>query len=281
MPSGCARCARTRWRAASVCVKWMKATRGLRVREARRLRDDNAPRTTCRCCRRRRHHLSPGVGATCRTGSAAPPPPSQTHPRRAESAATTLELEVRVVVGRRAGGLNLAAPDLAGDGGGGEASCGEMTSPHPREGTRATARSSSTETGEIGVYRETGCGVEFGSSRSCSLAGQDRRHGSLHPRAQGRPEPPSQTHPTLGPSSLRAPARIAVCGPFQIAAYVSAHGGTHCSGTRSLLLCSAVQKNNKSKTNLYENILNKNIGKDFGQTNIRIKSFVETFKSKF
>jgi hypothetical protein len=42
-----------------------------------------------------------------------------------------------------------------------------------------------------------------------------------------------------------------------------------------------VQKNNKSKTNLYENILNKNIGKDFGQTNIRIKSFVETFKSKF
>jgi hypothetical protein len=41
------------------------------------------------------------------------------------------------------------------------------------------------------------------------------------------------------------------------------------------------QKNNKIKTNLYENIFGKNIGKVFGQTNIRIKSFVETLKSKF
>jgi hypothetical protein len=43
-------------------------------------------------------------------------------------------------------------------------------------------------------------------------------------------------------------------------------------------LCSAVQKTIKvkSKTNLYENILNKNIGKDFWQTNIQIKSFVES-----
>jgi hypothetical protein len=41
------------------------------------------------------------------------------------------------------------------------------------------------------------------------------------------------------------------------------------------------QKKNKVKTDLYENNLNKNIGKVFGQTNIRIKSFVETLKSKF
>jgi hypothetical protein len=52
----------------------------------------------------------------------------------------------------------------------------------------------------------------------------------------------------MGPSSLRAPTRIAVCSRFQTAAYASAHGETHCSATHPLLLCSAIRDKKFGRT---------------------------------